>query len=232
MKAIIFDLDDTLYNQIQPFERAVRQFMDIPDELMEPLYIAFRFRADEVFEDSVSGSLSMKDMHVYRMKAAFADMGLTISDQKAMEIQEVYAYNQGHLELTAGSQELFAYCQEKGLKLGIITNGPHLHQLKKIQSLKLEEWIAEEYTIISGQVGMNKPNPKIFKLMEDRMHLKAEDMVYIGDSYENDVVGAKSAGWQAIWYNHRDRNVENPDFAPEKTVRDFASIRNWIEENV
>lgn len=222
MKAIIFDLDDTLYNQIQPFERAVRQFMDIPDELTEPLYIAFRFRADEVFEASVSGALSMKEMHSYRMKAAFANMGIRISDKTALEIQKVYAYNQGHLELTAGSQELFAFCQKKNLQIGLITNGPHLHQLKKIQALKLGQWIPEELTLTSGQVGMTKPNAGIFKLMENRLNLPAEELVYIGDSYENDVVGAKVAGWQAIWYNHRGRKVENQIFCPGQNRKGFC----------
>lgn len=228
MKAIIFDLDDTLYNQIQPFERGVRQFLEIPDELMEPLYIAFRYRADEVFEESVSGEMSMKDMYTYRMKAAFADIGMRVSSETALEIQQVYAYNQEHLELTEGAQELFAFCKEKNLKIGLITNGPHLHQLKKIQSLKLSQWIPENLIIISGQVGITKPNIEIFRLMEGRLHLSSEDLVYVGDSYENDVIGAKAAGWKVIWYNHRERLVENQVLTPDKTVKDLVSIKEWI----
>jgi FMN phosphatase YigB (HAD superfamily) len=49
MKAVIFDLDDTLYNQLQPFERAVGQFMDLEEGELEPLYLAFRYRADETY---------------------------------------------------------------------------------------------------------------------------------------------------------------------------------------
>ena len=61
MKAVIFDLDDTLYNQLQPFERAVGQFMGLEEGELEALYLAFRYRADEVFEDSVKGVLSMRE---------------------------------------------------------------------------------------------------------------------------------------------------------------------------
>lgn len=64
MKAVIFDLDDTLYNQLQPFERAVGQFMDLEEGELEALYLAFRYRADEVFEDSVKGVLSHEG-HAY-----------------------------------------------------------------------------------------------------------------------------------------------------------------------
>lgn len=229
MKALIFDLDDTLYNQIQPFKRAVEQFVVLPLEQLEALYLAFRYRADEVFEASASGVMSMKDMHTYRMQAAFSDMGMTISGKTAYAIQEAYAYQQGHLELTVGSQELFDFCQEKGMMVGLITNGPHLHQLKKIQALKLFERIPEDRVIISGQVGMTKPHVGIFRLMEERLHLPPEAICYLGDSYENDVVGAKGAGWQVIWYNHRGRVVENQSVLPDLIVRDFKSIQKWLE---
>ncbi len=232
MKAVIFDLDDTLYNQLQPFERAVGQFMDLEEGELEALYLAFRYRADEVFEDSVKGVLSMRDMHTYRMKAAFADRGVRISNEEAYAIQEAYAYQQGHLDLTAGSQEVFSFCQEKGLALGLITNGPHLHQLKKIQALGLHDWIPEELTIISGQVGMTKPAEGIFRLMEKRLKLAPEDICYVGDSFENDVVGAKAAGWKAVWYNHRGRKVDNSFVSPDDTVKDFQALQDWLKDQI
>ena len=232
MRAVIFDLDDTLYNQLQPFERAVGQFMDLEEGELEALYLAFRYRADEVFEDSVKGVLSMRDMHTYRMKAAFADRGIEISSERAYAIQEAYADQQGHLDLTAGSQEVFAFCQEKRLALGLITNGPHLHQLKKIQALGLHDWIPEELTIISGQVGLTKPDVEIFRLMERRLKLAPEDICYLGDSFENDVVGAKAAGWKAVWYNHRGRQADNHFATPDHTVKDLQAFQDWLKDQI
>ncbi len=232
MKALIFDLDDTLYNQIQPFKRAVVQFMDIPSDELELLYIAFRYRADELFEASVKGTLSMKDMHTYRMRAAFRDMEMDITNEMAYAIQEAYAYQQGHLELTTGSKELFAHCQEKGIAVGLITNGPHLHQMKKIQNLNLHRFIPEHLMLISGQVGMTKPDTGIFRLMEKRLNLNPEDICYLGDSYENDVIGAKAAGWKAIWFNHRGRSVTDHSYTPDYTVTDFKAVQAWLTEKL
>lgn len=232
MKALIFDLDDTLYNQIQPFKRAVEQFNLLPLKQLEALYLAFRYQADELFEASVKGTLSMKDMHTYRMRAAFRDMGMDITNEMAYAIQEAYAYQQGHLELTTGSKELFAYCQEKGIAVGLITNGPHLHQMKKIQNLNLHRFIPEHLMLISGQVGMTKPDTGIFRLMEKRLNLNPEDICYLGDSYENDVIGAKAAGWKAIWFNHRGRSVTDHSYTPDYTVTDFKAVQTWLTEKL
>ncbi len=40
-----------------------------------------------------------------------------------------------------------------------------------------------------------------------------EETLYVGDNYDNDVLGAKSANWQALWFNHRERKIEQTQFA-------------------
>ncbi|HFI2669434.1 TPA: HAD family hydrolase, partial [Streptococcus suis] len=49
MKALVFDLDDTLYDQIQPFERALKRHLSVSEEQLVHLYLAFRHYADQVF---------------------------------------------------------------------------------------------------------------------------------------------------------------------------------------
>lgn len=230
MKALIFDLDDTLYDQIQPFGKAVRQYMTVPDDEMEALYLAFRHCSDAVFAQSVSGQISMKDMHIYRMQTAFSEIGRTISKNVAVAIQESYAHQQEQLTLMPGSQELFAYCKEHQLALGLITNGPYEHQLKKIQSLHLSDWIAEDLMIISGQVGFFKPDVAIFRMMEERIGLLPQDLCYVGDSFENDVLGAKAAGWQAVWFNHRKRLATHPHINADVTVTELKAVQDWLQQ--
>ncbi|HFU4479762.1 TPA: HAD family hydrolase, partial [Streptococcus suis] len=87
MKALIFDVDDTLYDQIQPFERALERHFEVAREQIEPLYLSFRRYADEVFEATAIGKMSLKDSHIYRMKHALADFGYQVSDATALAIQ-------------------------------------------------------------------------------------------------------------------------------------------------
>jgi putative hydrolase of the HAD superfamily len=54
-----------------------------------------------------------------------------------------------------------------------------------------------EFVIDSGEVGVEKPDPRIFRLALDRLGVPAHDALYVGDLYEVDVVGARAVGMQA-----------------------------------
>ncbi|MGT2800468.1 HAD family hydrolase [Streptococcus marmotae] len=232
MKALIFDLDDTLYNQEEPFQRAVQAHLPVQDEQMGDLYIAFRLYADEVFEAATAGDITLESSHIYRMKRALADVGYAVSDELALTIQQEYQENQGKLSLSPEFPAIFDYCRQNKIRLGIITNGPHLHQLRKLQSLEMTNWISEYVTIISGQVGVTKPSKEIFDLMVEKMQLLPEDMCYVGDSFENDVAGAKAAGWKAIWLNHRKRKQPQSPYQADAVVEEREELLGVIEQLV
>ncbi|MHC3662957.1 HAD family hydrolase [Streptococcus suis] len=229
MKALIFDVDDTLYDQIQPFERALKRHIEVAREQIEPLYLSFRRYADEVFEETATGKMSLKDSHIYRMKHALADFGYQVSDATALAIQIDYDYFQGQIELSPVFPEIFSWCQAQGIAMGIITNGPYRHQLRKIRTMGLVNWFELEHVLISGQVGITKPNPAIFQLMEERLGMSGEDICYLGDSFENDVVGAKAANWKAIWFNHRKRVEPIAPYQADKVVTDWDELVEVIQ---
>ncbi|HEM3076703.1 TPA: HAD family hydrolase [Streptococcus suis] len=229
MKALIFDVDDTLYDQIQPFERALERHIEVAREQIEPLYLSFRRYADEVFEATAIGKMSLKDSHIYRMKHALADFGYQVSDATALAIQIDYDYFQGQIELSLVFPEIFSWCQAQGIAMGIITNGPYRHQLRKIRTMGLVNWFELEHVLISGQVGITKPNPAIFQLMEERLGMSGEDICYLGDSFGNDVVGAKAANWKAIWFNHRKRVEPTAPYQADKVVTDWDELVEVIQ---
>lgn len=229
MKALIFDVDDTLYDQIQPFERALERHIEVAREQIEPLYLSFRRYVDEVFEATAIGKMSLKDSHIYRMKHALADFGYQVSDATALAIQIDYDYFQGQIELSPVFPEIFSWCQAQGIAMGIITNGPYRHQLRKIRTMGLVNWFELEHVLISGQVGIAKPNPAIFQLMEERLGMSGEDICYLGDSFENDVVGAKAANWKAIWFNHRKRIKPIAPYQADKVVTDWDELVEVIQ---
>ncbi|CYU13178.1 HAD family hydrolase [Streptococcus suis] len=229
MKALIFDVDDTLYDQIQPFERALERHIEVAREQIELLYLSFRRYADEVFEATAIGKMSLKDSHIYRMKHALEDFGYQVSDATALAIQIDYDYFQGQIELSPVFPEIFSWCQAQGIAMGIITNGPYRHQLRKIRTMGLVNWFELEHVLISGQVGITKPNPAIFQLMEERLGMSGEDICYLGDSFENDVVGAKAANWKAIWFNHRKRVEPIAPYQADKVVTDWDELVEVIQ---
>ena len=68
-----------------------------------------------------------------------------------------------------------------------------------------------EFVIDSGEVGVEKPDPRIFQIALDRMGVTAADALYVGDLYEVDVVGARAAGLDVVLLDpygvHADRDV-------------------------
>lgn len=203
MKAIFFDVDDTLYDQLCPFKQAFEKnfiFNDIP---VESLYITSRKLSDEVFHLSESGQMDLQTMHIYRIKKALALFNKEISDKEAIAFQKDYQKFQGEIELFSDVVDTLNFCFEQEIVMGIITNGPMEHQKRKIQQLEIEKWIPKENIFISSEVELAKPDIRIFHLVETKLHLDKRQIYYVGDSFRNDIIGAKSAGWKAIWSNRR-----------------------------
>lgn len=204
--AVFFDLDDTLYDQLAPYRLAVEHVLgeEAVKELdMDALYYKFRHYSDVLWGPYLSGELPLTEMRIRRAAMALADFGIMIRDETALLIQQQYEAEQGRIELHPGVRECFAALEREGCLLGIITNGPHEHQQKKLEALRLPELIDPSRIFISGAVGMAKPDPALFAYVNEQTSTSAERCCYIGDSWANDVVGAAGAGWSAIWFNPR-----------------------------
>lgn len=68
-------------------------------------------------------------------------------------------------------------------------------------------WVNEENIIISQATGYEKPDVEIFDLGKKQFSLNPENSLYVGDNFNNDVIGSKRAGWQSLWLNHRNRQL-------------------------
>ena len=200
MIGLVFDVDDTLYEQIVPFENAYKSLFDM-DIDMEKFYILSRYYSDVKFEASRNGDMTMDEYHIYRIQEAAKDLGVFLTGEQALSMQREYKKNQQKLQMSNITKSILELAKENNVKLGIITNGPSEHQWSKITALGVESWINRENIIVSGDYGINKPDDRIFKIMKEKLQLPNDSLYYIGDSIENDVVGANNAGWKSIWIN-------------------------------
>ena len=208
MKAILFDVDDTLYDQQEIFARACRDvFGELKDISMSELFKMSRYYSDECFDAEIQGKMTKEEMYINRIRRTVEHFGVTITDEQAMQYQERYVYYGTQITVSDQMRQILEYCAEH-MKLGVITNGPSAHQWRKIKTLELERWVNPEYIFVSGDVGVNKPERGIFEHVRKKMDLQnPEDIVYVGDSYEKDILGATGAGWNAIWLERRGREV-------------------------
>jgi len=95
-----------------------------------------------------------------------------------------------------------------GFRLGVVSNSDGRAAAALAACGLLEHF---EVVIDSGEVGIEKPDPRIFALALDRMGVAPDDAIYVGDLYEVDVVGARAAGLDAVLLDphgvHADRDV-------------------------
>ena len=234
MKTFIFDVDDTLYDQIQPFEKAFNKYLKEKYDLdVQALYKRSRVYSDAIFPKVESGEVSVDESGVYRMMHALKEFGIEYSQEEALAFQLEYRYNQGHLEMSTALQSLFDKLQGK-VQLGVLTNGVSDHQRLKIKGLGLHTWIPEENLFISGDLGASKPELKVFHHIEDKLKNKPEDTYFVGDSITHDIMGAKRAGWKMIWLNRRHHDLSSskyqPDYVAKSEAEMISIILSLIEE--
>lgn len=88
--------------------------------------------------------------------------------------------------------------KNRGYRLGVISNSDG-NLAKLLQDCGLAKFF--EVIIDSSQVGFRKPDPAIFEFAVKEMKSSREESLFVGDSYEIDVLGAENAGLTAILYD-------------------------------
>ncbi|NYE09111.1 putative hydrolase of the HAD superfamily [Bacillus niacini] len=231
IKAIFFDLDDTLHDHLYPFSKAFKDTFPLLYEYMDvtSLYKKFRDFSDLLWKQYSSRQLTLEEMRIARIVMALEYFQKGITNELASRFQAQYELNSGSLQLFAEVPKLINEIKAQGKLVGIITNGPVQHQFNKINSLGLTSFVSRDRIFISDEVGVAKPNKQIFQHVAQKVNMIPSEMIYIGDSWPNDVVAPMEAGWKAIWYNHRKR-LPDIGHKPLAEINQLLSIIDIVKE--
>ena len=118
---VIFDIDDTLYDQMVPFRKACEAVLGGKGLDAEALYSARGKRGMEALQKVTDGLWTMEQNHIYRTKAGCADLGVAISDEEALRFQQVYAKAQQQLRISPIMAQVLDICTRENWNPGIIT---------------------------------------------------------------------------------------------------------------
>ncbi|WP_062319709.1 HAD family hydrolase [Halolactibacillus sp. JCM 19043] len=225
---VIFDVDDTLYDQHFPFKQALLDSFTYPlkEADIESLYLLSRKYSDDVFEEEQRGEITTEDLQVYRITASMRDLGYEISKQEALLFQDTYIAYQNKITLIPEVRALLDYLAAKDVTLAILTNGNANHQQMKINQLGMNQWVKPTHQFISGALPFQKPDKRVFDHIVNTLNLNKDTTFYVGDAYVNDVLGAKGAGLSVVWFNHRLREPEGeirPDYTAT-TAKDLLAF--------
>lgn len=213
IKAIGFDLDDTLYDRNAIYLKVFQamQAQGIGTELhfsnFNPIYQEL---SKAYYRRYMAGEVDKKTYQLQRTIDAYQHFGQVISETLSQDFLDFYNQFKNKLDLRPHLDTLFKYLNSKGYKLFILTNGESHHQAKKIQALPLQDHFDSCDIYISGDLDCSKPEPIIYEKVAKNLRLEPEEILYIGDDWTNDYRGAIDAGWQAVYLNVRDLLPHEP----------------------
>ena len=230
MKALVFDLDDTLYVRSEPYISAYKKFFNNKYDIdgME-LFLASRDVSEEEYRKRVAGIISMDEMNINRVKNTFLKYDIELSDNECLEFEKVYTDCQKKIQLMPYFKKLLDYAKSNEWFIGILSNGPVKRQHDKAEALGLSEWVPYDHILISEETGISKPDKKAFRLMESLMSSNIDEKWLIGDSYSYDVVGAKKSGWHCAWIQRIWTEIPaSIEYKPDITSTNEEDIYNFI----
>ncbi len=198
---VFFDLDHTLWdfdkNSALAFELLFEKYtitISVAEFLV--VYRPINMRYWKLYREEQVTKIAMRRG---RLQDAFAVLGIVVPmttiDAMADDYIHFLPINN---YLIDGAIDVLNYLTTK-YKLHIITNGFTQVQQQKIRKAELAHFF--ETVTDSEQVGVKKPNPKIFEYALEQAGATAATSVMIGDNYEADIMGAAAVGMQTICFN-------------------------------
>ncbi|OIQ37956.1 MAG: noncanonical pyrimidine nucleotidase, YjjG family [Bacteroidetes bacterium MedPE-SWsnd-G1] len=221
---IFFDLDHTLWdfekNSALTFEK-IFELNKIPLSLEKFLnyYQGINLKYWRLYRVD---KVTKEQLRYGRLNDTFKILRVSVSDEVIYKLSEDYiTYLSTFNYLFEGTHELLTYLKTK-YKLHIITNGFNEVQNKKLENSGIRKYF--DQIITSEEVGVKKPNPKVFKYALQKANaLKAESFM-IGDSWEADIMGAKNYGLKVIYCNFENNAVG--ESVP--SVSNLLEIKNYL----
>lgn len=210
---IYFDLDNTLMDHTDAEANAHQiihsQFSEFSNVPVGDWLNAYKSINHGLWNSYQKGDIDRYELQRTRFKASMEQLG--ISSERSEEIGSEYmqAYRTCWKWID-GAEEALAKVAEL-YPVGFITNGFLETQQKKFEYLNLKRF--SNLFIISEEVGVMKPHPKVFDVATERSSTARDRIVYVGDSYSSDIIGGRNAGWKTAWYTAFLERVESGQVA-------------------
>jgi HAD superfamily hydrolase (TIGR01549 family) len=198
IKALLLDLDDTLY-AYKPCHQAgyeacralAKVKYGIADADFENAWKQGRNRAHKDLHGQ--GASHSRLLYVQKL---YENLYNKTNPAFALDMEERYwRVFLDTMEFNPGVEEFLQAAKDKGIKMCIVTDLTAQIQMRKWLKLDLGRYI--DFLVTSEEAGIEKPGAYMFELAMEKLGVKAEDCVMIGDSEEKDIKGAEAIGIKA-----------------------------------
>lgn len=206
IKAVIFDLDDTLYDFDTVHKEAslrlnqkAHQLLGVDPDLFERTYRqAYQGVMERMGTQVETGSSHSRTL---RLEYTLEQLGKPIFPNVLLLYDVYWGYILDHMQPEPYIKEALSYLHDKGYTIGCGTNMTAHVQYQKIEKLGLGPYFT--FMMTSEESVIDKPSRIFFDMAVAKAGCPAGQCVFIGDDHTRDYEGAQNAGLNAIWYNRK-----------------------------
>jgi HAD superfamily hydrolase (TIGR01549 family) len=229
-KAVLFDVDETLFDRILAqktvLELIVRQLPQVFTGYASERVLAAFLESDQLYTDMFNSGAASEGSRDKRSLLFLQLLG--IDEKYTARITELYvkdyptvkAHVDGAIPVVKGLSHKF--------KLGVVSNGFTDVQYRKLENMGLRDLFS--CVVLSEEFGIRKPDSRIFHRAATLLHMQPQECLYVGDSYTNDVIGAKNAGMHVCWFNRDSQQIPDEKIKPDFVITKFEELPGLLEK--
>jgi len=231
IKTVLFDVDDTLFSTTafagRARRNAVRAMIAAGLEVEEE-------RAAQELSEVLAEFSSNYEHHYDRLLQRLGKDTFAGKNPALIVAAGVVAYHDTkfrELEPFGDARPLLTSLQAAGIQTGVITHGWTTKQSEKLVRLGLVPYLDPAAIFITDQIGISKPNPKLYARALEELGRKPDEVIYVGDSPRHDIAPPQSIGMVAVWVRRAaKRDLEGTDIVPDHVVDDLEGLRTILRE--
>jgi len=214
---IVFDLDDTLYKEIDFLKSA---YYNISTFLVNELKV--KSTVKDINNDLLAWYHSGENAFE-KVIDKYQILSLTTKDLVAR-----YREHKPIIELTSATISILDFLKRNDIEMALITDGRSVQQRAKIEALGLNAYLS--VIAISEEIGSEKPNEKNYRFVENNAKESDSTYVYVGDNLKKDFVTPNKLGWKTVLLKDIDRvNIHSQDLVVDQKYKATYEINSISE---
>ena len=229
IKAVIFDLDNTLYAYWPAHNAGFRALTDYARDMLgidpEELPVLHR-EGDRILRAHAGENAAAIHSRLIRYQLMLEKQGLPILHAPRMERCYWESFFAA-VKPEPGTRETLIALRKEGLRIGVGTNMTASQQYTKLELLGLLD--AVDFLVCSEEVSAEKPDRRLFDSCVEKAGCRAEDCLFVGDDPERDVLAARSAGLRPVWLQREGEQAALPPEIPR--IRRVDELPAYIKAN-
>jgi putative hydrolase of the HAD superfamily len=241
LKAVIFDLDDTLIDwsdhQIDWRELRSRQIQPVYAHMVQLGYMLPSLEeVASLYNDinynawmSISGPEWYAPRQIDALRETLRRMDILSTDEELAMLQQHFAWGPlPGIRAFPDAVDVLKSIRAAGLSTGLLTNAssPMWMRDRELEALGLLEYL--EVRATAGDVGRLKPHPGSFQYVLAKLEVSACDAIFVGDRLYDDIAGAQQVGMRAVWVRRANAEHAN-DVIPDAEIETLTGLLSTLD---